>query len=400
MLPWESILTAYGIPVVVAFLAEIAARVWIRWCGGYFVWTPYRRTHQVLDRPSLPRLPPLARFEVNGDGERGDPVPHRDRNCYRVVVLGASSTECRYLDQGSTWPALAQDFLNQPRNLALLQAERAHLGNLGRSLATCAHLDLILEKVNPRYERMDAVIVMTGSGDVVRWLSEKAPAAIPDAPVDLDAIFDEHPEQPFAWTMRGLALRRIASGLRRRFLRAPDVYARAGRGIGRARTLRANASEIIDSMPDAQAMFDRFEESFRRLLRRAQRSARTVIVVRPCWVRPGTGLEHAELGWMFAAGDLRTEEVRAWYSHRVADRLLDRMDRLVSAVTREMGVAELDPKPLLDPGFTHYYDETHLAPEGCAIVGEAVAQAVLRERKGRFLSPFRSVAADRHADVA
>jgi hypothetical protein len=76
------------------------------------------------------------------------------------------------------------------------------------------------------------------------------------------------------------------------------------------------------------------------------------------------------------------------------------MDRRISAIAREMGVPELDPKPLLDPGFTHYYDETHLAPEGCAIVGESVAQAVLRERKGRLLSPLRSVAADRHADVA
>ena len=400
MLPWESMLTAYGIPVVVAFLAEMAARVWIRWCGRYFVWAPYRRTHQILDQPSLPRLPPLARFEVNGDGERGDPVPGRNVDCYRVVVLGASSTECRYLDQEDTWPAYAQDFLNQPRNLALLQAERAHLGNLGRSLATCAHLDLILEKVNPRYERMDAVIVMTGAGDVVRWLSEKAPATIPDTPVDLDAIFDEHPEQPFAWTMRGLALRRIASALRRRFLRSPDVHPNAGRGIGRARALRANAEEILDSMPDAQAMFERFEESFRRLLRRAQRSARTVIVVRPCWVREAPSDEHRELGWMFAAGDLRTERVRAWYSHRVADRLLDRLDRRIAAIAREVGVPELDPKPRLDPGFAHYYDETHLAPEGCAIVGEAVAQAVLRERKGRLLSPLRSLDRDRHADVA
>src|SRR5262249_8352352 len=103
MLPWESILTAYGIPVLSACLAEIAARIWIRWCGNYFVWTPHRRTHQVLDRPSLPTLPPLARFEVNGDGERGDPVPRRSEDCYRVVVLGASSTECRYLDQEDTW---------------------------------------------------------------------------------------------------------------------------------------------------------------------------------------------------------------------------------------------------------------------------------------------------------
>jgi hypothetical protein len=396
----ETIFNAAALSIAAALLAEIAARTWIRRRGLYFVWSPHRRTHQRLDRPSLPLLPELARFEVNADGERGGPVPGRLDDCYRAVVLGASSTECRYLDQDSTWPAFAQAFLEQPRNLALLRARRVHLGNLGRSLATCAHLDLILEKVNSRYERLDAVIVMTGAGDVVRWLCEKAPAAIRDEPVDLDAIFDEHPERSFGWTPRDLALRRIASAIRRRWSRGPEVHDGAGRGIGRARALRASAAEIIDSMPDSQAMLARFEESFRRLLRRAQRSARTVIVVRPCWVRPGFGDEHLELGWMFAAGDLRTEEVRAWYSHRVADRLLDQIDRRIAAIARETGVPELDPKPLLDPGFAHFYDETHLAPAGCEIVGEAVAQAVLRERKGRLLSAPRAAGAERHADVA
>ncbi|MFN0007137.1 MAG: hypothetical protein ACKVXR_04450 [Planctomycetota bacterium] len=397
---WLSIPAAGVLSALAVLLGELVTRHWVRRRGKYYVWAPRRRTYQRLDAQSLPRLPALARFEVNGDGERGGPVPEGAADCYRLIALGASSTECQYLDQDSTWPAFAEAFLNEPRNLELLHAEGAHVGNLGRSLANCGHLDLILEKVLPNYSRLDAIVVMTGAGDIVRWLSQKAPAVAQDEPADLDAIFDEHPEKPFAWRRKDFALRRLTSAALRRLRRKPDVHLSAGLGIGRARAMRASAQEIIDSAPDALGMLERFEESLRRLLARAQRSARTVIVVRPCWVREAPSDEHRELGWMFAAGDLRSEEVRAWYSHGVADRLLDQIDRRIASVAREMGVPELDPKPLLDPGFAHFYDETHLAPAGCRIVGEAVAQAVLRERKGRFGSALRPVASDRHADVA
>jgi hypothetical protein len=218
--------------------------------------------------------------------------------------------------------------------------------------------------------------------------------------VDTDELFDEHPEGPFGWNTKDLALRRIASRIRRRFQRTPEIHTSAGRGIGRARELRSRAGTVLDTVPDAEAMLEHFEANFRRLLERARSSARSVIVVRPCWVRQGVGQDFEELGWMFAAGDLRTEEVRAWYSHRVADRLLDRIDQRIAGIAQEMNVADLDPKPLLDAGFTHFYDETHLGPEGCRIVGEAVAQAVLRERKGRFGSRRIPIEPDRHADVA
>ncbi len=310
MSPWSTLIVAIALVPVVLALAEILARAWLALRGDYFVWSPHARTLQVLDRESLPALPPLARFEVNRDGERGDPPPRDGWETYRVLVLGASSTECRFLDQRSTWPAVAQRFLSHPMNLELLRARRAHVGNLGRSLATCRDLNLILERVLPRYERLDAVVLMVGAGDVVHWLSERAPSKIEAGPVDPDEVFDEHPEGPFGWSADTLALRRIASSWRRRFLRSFAVHAGAGQGIGRARRLRAQAGEIIETLPDPAPLLDHLDESFRELIARAQSKARTVIVVRPCWVREGLGEQYREHGWMFAAGDLRAEDVR------------------------------------------------------------------------------------------
>jgi len=388
-----------AIPLALA-LAEICARLWIRGRSRYAVWSPRTRLVQLLDRESMPGLPLVARFEVNRDGERGDELPADAWDTYRVITLGGSSTECRYIDQRSTWPAHMQDFLNRRLNLALLGARRAHVGNLGRSLTTCRELALVLEKVLPRYGRLDAIVVMPGASDVVSWLSTGAPREIDRQASDSSHVFDEHPGKRFGWTPRKLALRRVLGAWKRSAFRTFDYLDGAGRGVGRARRLRAQAKEVLDAPPDAVPLLDHFDRSFRGLLRLAQAGARTVIVVRPCWARGELGTNSPELGWMFAAGDLTAGDVRAFYSQSVVDRLLEMVERRMSAIARELGVAEFDPKLLLRADLEHFYDVGHLTPAGCAIVGGAVGQAILRERKGRFASRLRVVAEEPQADVA
>ncbi len=397
------LLVAASLPVVFA-IAELLARAWIRMRGSSYVWSPRRRTLQVLDPESLPGLPELARFEVNRDGERGDEPPAEAWEAYRILVLGGSSTECRYIDQKSTWPAVVQQFLNQPESLDLLRARRAHVGNVGRSLTNCRQLKVILERVLPRYDQLDAIVLMIGASDVVQWLASGAGTAVDRAAVPDEELFDEQPfgsfGSSFGWTPSTLALRRVASRTARGVFGRMETFRGAGRGVGRARKSRAAATKLVDTLPDPAPMLAHFDEHFRALVRLAQEEARTVIVVRPCWARGGVGSDVPELGWMFADGDLRGGKVDRWYTQRVADRLLETVERKISAVARELGVPEIDPKLLIDAGPEHFYDVGHLTPAGCAIVGNAIAQAVLRERRGGFASRLRALADDRHADVA
>jgi len=93
---------------------------------------------------------------------------------------------------------------------------------------------------------------------------------------------------------------------------------------------------------------------------------------------------------------------------RMAEALADMNDHFIlcgygrvgSTVARELGVAEIDPKLLVDASSEHFYDVGHLTPAGCAIVGNSIAQAVLRERRSGLASRLRAVGRDRHADVA
>lgn len=397
-IPW---LLALAALLPVAFvLSEIGARLWLRVRNRYYLWAPHRRTLQVLDQGSLPGLPELARFEVNKDGERGDEPPAEAWEAYRILVLGGSSTECRYIDQKSSWPAVVQQFLNQPESLDLLRARRAHVGNIGRSLTTCRHLKAILERVLPRYDQVDAIVLMVGASDVVHWLADGAGREKEEKPIREDELFEEQPSGPFGWTPGTLALRRVlASGLRK-LVRRMETHRGAGRGVGRARKARAAAEKLIDTLPDPAPLLAHFDAHFRALVRLAQEEAQTVIVVRPCWARGGVGQDAPENGWMFADGDLKTGKVERWYTQRVADRLLEMVERRISTVARELGVAEIDPKLLVDASAEHFYDVGHLTPAGCAIVGNSIAQAVLRERRGGLASRLRAVSHDRHADVA
>src|SRR5262245_18426055 len=175
--------------------AELVARRAIRASSRYLVWPAHARRVTILDRGSLPGLPVLVRTEINADGERGDALPKDWSRAWRVLVLGGSSTECHYVDQPSTWPAVAQRFLNRAENLERRGVRRAHVGNVGRSLATCRHLNRMLERILPRTERLDAVVIMIGAADLVEWLARGAPKeAARD--VRTSEVFAEHPEGP------------------------------------------------------------------------------------------------------------------------------------------------------------------------------------------------------------
>src|SRR5206468_3803824 len=110
----------------------------------------------------------------------------------------------------------------------------------------------------PRYERLDAIVLMVGGSDVVHWLEKRAPATIEEDAIPPEALFTQHSEGPFGWAPRTLAMRRIASSLRRRFVPHTERRQCVGRRLGEARAMRQRASEILRETSDPAAMVDAF----------------------------------------------------------------------------------------------------------------------------------------------
>jgi hypothetical protein len=365
-------------------IAELTARAWLRRFGSYYVWERHARTRLVLDPSVLPKLDPVARFDVNERGERGDPMPQLEDRTYKILVAGGSATECYYLDQAASWPAVMQRVLNEPEHLRALGADRVHVGNVSRSLADTRHLCRMLAGVLPNYERLDAIVLLVGGSDVIRWLEHRAPQVIDAKPIPASRVFAEHPEGPYGWSPRGLALRRIAKHLYMRSRRPIEVRENVGKRLARCRAMRARATEIIHVVPSSQPMLDHFEANLRELVRLASTRASRVILVQQPWFDKDYTADEEKLMWSFSAGCPHVEEVTAYYSHALVWRLLRQVNARTAKVARDLHVEQVDLAPALDNDTETYYDELHHTPRGCAVIGNEIARRVVRGSRTRF----------------
>jgi lysophospholipase L1-like esterase len=379
-----TLLVAAALLVPLAVAAELLARWWIRVERAYYVFPPGLRLRLHLDRKTLPELDPIARFEVNSDGERGSDVPRvaRGRTLYRVLVAGGSQPEGYFLDQDATWPGALQRMLATDDHLQMLGASAVHVGCVARSGVGSETLDVLLSRLLPRYPRLSAIVILVGASDVLRWLEEGAPQS-PSSPVPTSDLFRCHPEGPFGWGATDLAITELVRRARRRWLRPVHVHEAAGRWIGDARHMRAHAKVIRATMPDPDAMLAHFETHLRRVIERACEHADRVVLVRQSWFgKSALTPEEAAHMWHGGAGQVWREEVTTYYSIEVTSRLMALMDARAARVAGDLGVDQIDLMAILEPTLATYYDFFHLTAAGATRVASAVADTLLRQRGG------------------
>lgn len=364
--------------LLAAFTAELVARWWIRHHTAYYVHPPGLRMLLHPHPGVFPQLEPSVRFEINSVGERGDELPRLrgDEALYRVLVVGGSQPEGFFLDQDTAWPGALHRLLQTPGHSNSLGASRVHVGSIARSGIGSEALAQILERVLPRYPRLQAIVILVGASDVLRWLEQGAPPT-PPVPASTSDIFRCHPEQAFGWSPRRLALVEIAGRLRRRWLRPIDVSERAGGWIGRARTMRARAKVVRTGMPDPAPMLSHFERHFRRVLEMARGQADRVLVVRQPWFNRDCTPDEALLMWHGGAGPAWLQEVTTYFSHDVLRRLMGQLDAAASRIAQDEGVEQLDLRRVVEPSLENYYDFFHATPAGARIVAGAVGAALV-----------------------
>ena len=380
--------------LLAAFVAgvEMAARVWLRLVGACYVFPPGLRMRLHVDRETFPELESIARLEINGDGERGGEVPRlrRGETLYRVLVAGGSQPECYLLDQDVSWPGALQRVLATPSHRQTLAASYVHVGSIARSGVGAEALDRILARVLPRYERLDAIVILVGASDVLRWLEEGVPDA-PSSSVPTSELFRCHPEGPFGWKPQQLAIAEIAGRVRRRWMRPVHVHEHAGRWIQKARAMRARAKVIRATMPDPAPMLAHFEAHLHRVIQRARAHADRVIVVRQSWFDKETLTpEEAAHMWHGGIGQAWREEVTTYFSIEVTARLMELLDGRASEVADALGVEQIDLRRVLDPSLDVYYDFFHLTPAGAHAVAATVAAAILRQPRDMAGFPEQS----------
>jgi lysophospholipase L1-like esterase len=355
---------------------ELVARWWIRRRDEYYVLTPGLRFRLEIDADVFPQLERTTRFDANSEGERGDELPRSRAGLYRILVAGGSQPEGYLLDQDTAWPGALQRLLEQPDTRSKLGAARVHVGSIARSGVGSEALDLLFDRVLPRYPRLQLIIVMVGATDVMRWLEYGAGRSLP--PVRTSDVFRCHPEGPFGWKPKDLAAWELLLRARRRWLRPVVVHQRAGRWYADARAMRARAQEIRHEMPDPAPMLEQFEFHFRRALEQARAHADRVLVVRQPWFDKQYTPEEAAHMWHGGAGQAWRENVTTYYSFDVVSRLMACVDRTAAAIADSLDIEQVDLMPILERSLTMYYDGFHATPQGASAVAHTIAAAIQR----------------------
>jgi lysophospholipase L1-like esterase len=362
-------------------VAELAARWWIRHCSGYYVFPPGLRLRLHLDREALPELPPIARYEINARGERGREVPRvrLGETLYRVLVAGGSQPEGYFLDQDASWPGALQRLLDAPESRRQLGVSMAHVGSIARSGADADALARILDRVLPRYPRLEAIVILVGASDILRWLESGAPPE-PIPPRTTSELFAWHSEGPFSWRPSQLAVGELARRARRRWLVREQVHTATGRWLTRARAMRAHAKVIHTVVPDAAPVLKQFEARLSNALECARAHADRVVLVRQPWfAKDAYTREELAHMWHGGMGQAWQESVDTYYSIEVTCRLMAQLDRVAAAVADRLAIEQIDLMSVLEPSLDTYYDFFHLTPHGAAAVAAAVAATLLRQ---------------------
>lgn len=363
--------------VALLAVAEAGCRWWLRRRSRYYVWPPRMRQEIRLAADVFPELEPRVRFEINSVGERGGEVPRDKAGLYRVLATGGSAVECFALDQPTSWPGVLERLLNTSDSLQSLDARRVHVGNIGHSGVASADLNMILERVLPQYNRLDVVLIMVGASDVYHWLEEGAPASHPPSPVPERLLFGSYPQQPFGWKPSAWALAEMARRLRLRWLRPLEVKERAGAWQAAGRRMRAQATDIRETMPDATVMVSHFEDHFRRLCRRAMGHADRVVVMLQPWFEGEYTPQEAARFWHGGVGRPWKETVTTYYGLDVVNRLLDLVHARAAQVADELGIQRLNLRNVLTQRVRHFFDHDHYTPAGAAVVAQTVANALV-----------------------
>lgn len=368
---------ALGAVPVAAVLAELIARRLLRAFGGYYRYRPHNRERMEIDATALPALDPVSHVRINCDGERGNPPPKKGEQAWRALVVGGSAAECYYLDQEQTWPAVLEHLLSTPAALAHLGVPRVHIGNIAKAILPCEQITMLLSRVFPRYDELDAIFVMVGASDVIRWLEKKTPAKIKEGAFTPSSIFEVHPEGPWGWSPKQTALWHLASRVNTRLRKPEFVRKNTGDWLHRVRKMRARAETLLPELPDPKPMLDHFEKFYREMLRLSKGKARRVIVVRQPWFDKEHTPEEAALLWNFGMGRPYIEEVKTYAEMKAVCKLLRQVDERARIINEEMGVEQLDLMPILERSAKVYYDMLHFTPAGAKAVADAVAEAVL-----------------------
>jgi len=357
-------------------LALLAAELLLRASApprdGFFVWTPGLERTFHPDPARMPGIEGHSTFRIGSHGLRARELTPSDER--RVLAVGGSTTECLYLDQGETWPALLEERLGPG-------AWVANAGVSGR--LTRDHV-VQMEHLLPALPPLEGVVMLVGVNDLMLVLG-KGDAYDPrglDAPGarerTLPRAFEVLPREldPVGFPRSTELWRRVLAPLKAR-LSPPQAQDDAAEIYTTWRRHRREASRWIDELPDLAPALDEYERNVRAMASLCREAgARALFVTQPCLWSADPTPEQEALFWMGGVGDYQKTPGAAYYTAPALARGLAAFNERLRLVCAELGVDCLDLAALIPPDDAAFYDDVHFNEEGARRVASAIADVL------------------------
>jgi lysophospholipase L1-like esterase len=354
--------------------AEFALRLAMP--SGYYIWKPHMSRTFVPAPGVMPGVFGDSRFRTNKLGLRADELS--DKDGYRILTIGGSTTECLYLDQTETWPQLLQDSLR-----ALTKAPRAWVGNAGMGGRNSRHYVLAMRHLPLQEMKIDAVVLLAGINDLSFRLSQGDafdPFALRRPEVKRRLMAETFlgmtrgdPRDPWLkrtvlWQLlRGLKSRWVNSSVARK---VQDV---AAANYDEWRRNRRETSHIIPELPDLNSALDEYERNLKEVAALARaRSVRLLLLTQPSMWRPGLPRELDSQLWFGGVGDFQARPGQPYYSVEALAKGIRRYNEVLLQTCASEHLECIDLASLANDT-SIFYDDVHFNEAGARQVAGIVA---------------------------
>jgi hypothetical protein len=320
----------------------------------------------------------IIHFQTNAHGIRGDEF--QADQAYRILTIGGSTTECQFLDQEKTWPAVLQEKLNRPH------APKVWVGNIGKSGLCCREFYMHMKYLLPQYPQIDRIVVLTGVNNFLRPLIEAD---------HYDPCFWDHYEYWENRLIRGAfakmpyfkikfrfrpgyydetAIGCLVKRFQYRYLQR-TLYRDKREGLLILRNDRHRASKL-DTLPDLTAGLQEYMRNLHAMIDlAAARSIRIVFMTQPTlWKKNMTEQEERLLwnGWTGSrkAGRYYTAEAL----HAGMEQYNDKLKKVCQA--RKVECIDLDA--ILPKDTSVLYDDCHFTEYGARLAADIISRYLVR----------------------
>jgi lysophospholipase L1-like esterase len=371
-----NILLLFSSILISILISEILLRIISP--NQYFIWPPDLKQYFLPDSAVFAGIKDTSFFKINSSGFRGN--EKKDSNLIHIVTIGGSTTECLYLDQSETWPALLEKFLNESFN------EKFQIFNGGRSGLNSNHHLLQIQKLLEEDNWIDVIIVLEGINDLQYALSlgknyqKENSQSIYDKSFLVSPVNNELPFYKRSYLYMYLTkLQRAISS----YKSAQDPY---GYDYIKWRKNRANASEIIDSIPNLSSSLSNFEHNNESMIDIAKsKNKRIIFLTQPVSWDNSMPPYQKKLCWFGWIGSDQYKNTGFYYSFSALKKSLDKYNSLLKETCKERNVECLSLDSILEKDTTTFYDDCHFNESGST----KVAKKILMFINSKFNQPIK-----------